>query len=126
MQVSLVAQMIKESARIAGVQVQSLDWEDLEKEMATHSSILAWEIPWTEEPGGLQSKGSKRVGHDRVTKHRNTKQILFSLLWKSHGVCRSFSHLCSMWCKKMLELSWKSVLCFACSPQAAHALICEW
>ena len=41
MQVSLVAQMIKESARIAGVQVRSLDWEDLEKEMATHSSILA-------------------------------------------------------------------------------------
>ena len=41
-------------------QVQSLDWEDsLEKEMATHSSILAWEIPWTEEPGGLQSLGSQ-------------------------------------------------------------------
>ena len=42
--------------------VQSLDWEDrLEYEMATHSSILAWEIPWTEEPGGLQSMGSQRV-----------------------------------------------------------------
>ena len=45
-------------------QVQSLGWEDLEKEMATHSSILAWKIPWTEEPGGLQSMGSQRVGHD--------------------------------------------------------------
>ena len=45
--------------------VQSLDQEDpLEKEMATHSSILAWRIPWTEEPGGLQSMGSQRVGHD--------------------------------------------------------------
>ena len=45
--------------------VRSLDWEDpLEKEMATHSSILAWEIPWTEEPGGLQSTGLPRVGHD--------------------------------------------------------------
>ena len=45
--------------------VQSLGWEDpLEKEMATHSSILAWKIPWTEEPGGLQSIGSQRVGHD--------------------------------------------------------------
>ena len=45
--------------------VWPLDWEDpLEKEMATHSSILAWEIPWTEEPGGLQSLGSHRVGHD--------------------------------------------------------------
>ena len=69
MQVSLVAQMIKESARIAGVQVQSLDWEDLEKEMATHSSILAWEIPWTEEPGGLQSMGSQRVRHNLASKH---------------------------------------------------------
>ena len=46
-------------------QVQSLGWEDLlEKELATHSSILAWEIPWTEEPGGLQSMSSLRVGHD--------------------------------------------------------------
>ena len=46
-------------------QVQSLGREDsLEEEMATHSNILAWKIPWTEEPGGLQSKGLKRVGHD--------------------------------------------------------------
>jgi len=45
--------------------VQSLGWEDpLEKEMATHSSILAWKISWTEEPGGLQSMGSQRVRHD--------------------------------------------------------------
>ena len=45
--------------------VRSLGWEDpLEKEMATHSSVLAWEIPWTEEPGGLQTRGSQRVGHD--------------------------------------------------------------
>ena len=46
-------------------QVQSLGWEDaLEKEMATHSSILAWKILWTEEPGGLQSMGLQRVGQD--------------------------------------------------------------
>ena len=45
--------------------VQSLGWEDpLEEQMGTHSSILAWEIPWTEEPGGLQSMGSQRVGHN--------------------------------------------------------------
>ena len=45
--------------------IWSLSQEDpLEKEMATHSSILAWEIPWTEEPGGLQSMGSQRVGHN--------------------------------------------------------------
>ena len=58
----------KESACSAGVAetwVQSLGREDpLEKEMATHSSILAWRILWTEEPGGLQSTGSQRVGHD--------------------------------------------------------------
>ena len=46
-----------------------MGWEDpLEEEMATHSSILAWEIVWTEEPGGLQSLGSQRVGQDLVTK----------------------------------------------------------
>ena len=47
------------------MQVRFLDWEDLlERERATHSSILAWEIPWSEEPGGLQSMWSQRVGHD--------------------------------------------------------------
>ena len=47
------------------MQVCSLGWEDpLKKEMATHSSVLAWEIPWTEEPGGLQSTGLQGVGHD--------------------------------------------------------------
>ena len=50
--------------------VQSLGWEDpLEEGMATHSSIFAWEIPLTEEPGGLQSMGSQRVEHDSATKH---------------------------------------------------------
>ena len=49
----------------AGDGVSSLGWKDLlEKETATHSGILAWEIPWTEEPGGLQSTGSQRVRHD--------------------------------------------------------------
>ena len=46
------------------IQETPLGWQDLEEEMATHSSILAWEIPWTEELGGLQSMGSQRVGHD--------------------------------------------------------------
>ena len=47
------------------IRFRSLGWEEpLEKEMATHSSILAWKIPWTEEPGGLQSMGSQRVRHD--------------------------------------------------------------
>ena len=62
---SLVAQRIKRLPAMQETQVQSLGWEDpLEKEMATHSSILAWRIPWTEEPGGLQSRGSQRVRHD--------------------------------------------------------------
>ena len=45
-------------------QVRSLGWEDLEKEMAIHSRIISWKIPWTEEPGRLQSMGSQRVGHN--------------------------------------------------------------
>ena len=56
-------------------------WEDsLGKEMATHSSILAWEIPWTEEPGSLQSKGSQRVGHDFTTEH-TAQEFLYNYLW---------------------------------------------
>ena len=65
---SLVAQMVKNLPTMWDTRVQSLGWEDpLEKEMATHSSILAWRIPWTEEPGGLQSMGSQRAGHDSGT-----------------------------------------------------------
>ena len=60
-----VVQLVKNLPAVQETQVQSLGWEDpLEKEMATHSSILAWKISWTEEPGGLQSMGSQRVGHD--------------------------------------------------------------
>ena len=56
-----MAQMVKNLPAMQETQVQSLDQEDpLEKGMATHSSILAWEIPWTEEPGGLQSMGSQK------------------------------------------------------------------
>ena len=62
---SLVAQMVKHLPTVRETQVQSLGWEDLlEKEMATHSSILAWKIPWMEESGRLQSMGLQRVGHD--------------------------------------------------------------
>ena len=63
--VSLVAQMVKPLPTVRETQVQSLGREGpLEKEMATHSSILAWRIPWMEEPGGLWSMGSQRVRHD--------------------------------------------------------------
>ena len=57
--------VVKNPPANAGDVGSSLGWEDpLEREMVTHSSILAWEIPWTEEPGGLQSMGSLRVGHN--------------------------------------------------------------
>ena len=62
---SLVAQMVKNLSAMQETCVQSLDQEDpLEKEMATHSSILAWRTPWTEKPRGLQSMESQKVGHD--------------------------------------------------------------
>ena len=60
-----MAQTVKRLPAMYETQVPSLGWEDpLEKEMATHSSTLAWKIPWTEEPCMLQSMGSQRVGHD--------------------------------------------------------------
>ena len=63
-----MAQLVKNLPAMQETWVRSLGWEDLlEKREATHSSILAWRIPRTEEPAGLQSFGSQRVGHDRVT-----------------------------------------------------------
>ena len=62
---SLLAQMVKHLPAMQETRVRSLGWEDpLEKEMATQSSTLAWKIPWTEEPGRLQSMGSQRVRHN--------------------------------------------------------------
>ena len=62
---SLVAQMVKRLSTMQETRVQSLGWEDpLEKEMAIHSSTIAWKIPWTEEPGRLQSMELQRVVHD--------------------------------------------------------------
>ena len=62
---SLVAQTVKRLPAVCETRVRSLGWEDpLEKEMSTQSRTLAWKIPWTEEPGGLQSTGSQRAGHD--------------------------------------------------------------
>ena len=65
MGLSLVTQTVQNLSVMWETQVQTLDQVDpLEKVMATHSNILAWRIPWTEEPGGLQSMGSQGVGHD--------------------------------------------------------------
>ena len=62
-----VAQSVKNLPAVQETQIQSLGWEDpLKKEMATQSNLLAWKISWTEEPGGLQSMGSQRVGHNKL------------------------------------------------------------
>ena len=74
---SRVAQMVKNPPAMWEAWAQSLGWEDpLEEGMVTHSSILTWRIPWTEEPGGLQPSGSWRVRHDWVTKH-STAQCVY-------------------------------------------------
>ena len=105
----------KVSAYNAGDRVQSLGGEDLlEKEMATHSSILAWKIPWTEEPGRLQSMGSQRVGHDWATSLTHFQTQKGGPALGLAGLCRSRSsrawHVCvsryslSGWHLSCLEL----------------------
>ena len=86
-----MAQTVKRPPTMRETQVQSLDWEDLlEKEMATHCSIIAWKIPGTEELGRLQSMGSQRVGHDWVTSFHFISLYMFKAnLWL--GLTRSQS-----------------------------------
>ena len=77
----LVAQMVKRLSTMRETQVRSLGQEDLlEKEMAIHSSTIAWKILWTEEPGRLQSMGSQRVGHDWATSIKSINLVSFT--WK--------------------------------------------
>ena len=74
---SLVSQMVKNLPTMQETWIRSLSREDpMEKEMATYSSILAWKIPWTEEPGGLPSTGSQRVRHDWATEHIHTLWVI--------------------------------------------------
>ena len=91
----LVAQMVKHLPAMRETWVQSLGQEDpLEKEMATHSSILAWKIPWMEEPGRLQNMGLQRVGYDWATSLHFTKSIKwrekhpidFAVLWRLYNI----------------------------------------
>ena len=80
---SLVAQMVKNLPAMQETWVWSLSQEDpLEKEMATHSSILAWEIPRTKEPGELQPIGLQRVEHDGVTNTLCTAEVGAGILWR--------------------------------------------
>ena len=72
--------MVKNLPAVQETQIRSLGREDpLEKEMATHCSILAWKVPWTEEPGGLQSMGSQRAGHDGATNTYTYTLVVFLL-----------------------------------------------
>ena len=81
----MVAQRVKHLPIIRETRVQSLGWDDLlEKEMATHFSVLAWKTPWTEEPGRLQSMGSQRVGHNWAT----SLSLSFMGFVKNVGVSR--------------------------------------
>ena len=93
--------MVKNPPAKQEMWIQSLGQEDpLEKEMATHSSILAGEIPWTEEPGGLQSMGSPRAGHDSAT---NTFTFLQDIsFWSTH---HTTVRLCAWLFRSLLRLS---------------------
>ena len=83
--------MVKKPPAMQETRVQFLDWEDpLEKEMVTHSSILTWEIPWTEESGELQSMGSQRV--NSVTKPQQQKPAHLLYLLVSHCCCNRLLH----------------------------------
>ena len=76
-----MAQMVKHLSTMWEMRVLSLGWEDpLEKEMAIHSSTIDWKIPWTEEPGRLQSMGSQRVGRDWATSLLMPKRISVKML----------------------------------------------
>ena len=78
---SLVGQWQRTHLPMQETQVQSLGQEDRLKEMATHTTISAWKIPWTDNPGRLQSMGSQRVGHDLATEHaRNDVEHIFHVL----------------------------------------------
>ena len=82
------------------MQIWSLGWEDpLEKEMATHFSILSWEIPWTEGSGGLQSMGSQTVGHDLVTKQHGDEKLVWMMYTESAMLLQSsrkFTQICGL------------------------------
>ena len=94
---SLVPQTIKNLTAMRKTLVRSVGQEDpLEKDMATHSTILAWRIPWTEEPGGLQSMGSQRVGHNWAT-----STFTFTLQLGLPGGASGKESTCQCRCKRL-------------------------
>ena len=85
-----MAQQVKNLPAMQGTQVQSQGGEEpLEEEMATHSNILAWEIPRTEQPGGLQSIGLQRVGYNRASKHIGNDFRMLSISGLHYIICTS-------------------------------------
>ena len=102
---SLVAQMVKNLPAMRETWVWSLGWEDaLEESMATHSSILAWRIPWTEEPGRLQSTGSQSQSQSATNTFTVTNYICGIVPWRSLMWCRMRK---SGWMAKMWRIfSW--------------------
>ena len=101
---SLVAQRVENLRSTWRAQVLSLGQKyPLEKEMATHSSILAWEIPWTKRPDGLQSMGSRRVGHDCATKTLTFIPVIKSKITVSFPLCCSVIEIAQGWKPHLLQ-----------------------
>ena len=113
---ALIVQTVKNLSAMQETQVHFLGWEDpLEKGMAIHSSILAWIIPWTEEPGRLQSMGSQRVGHDwanNIHTHTHTHTVLALptqfILWISFPIWKMTSLNSSQWVTILLRICYVS------------------
>ena len=105
---SLVAKTVRNPPAMRETWVWSLGWEDpLEESMATHSSILAWRIPWMEEPGKLPSIGSQRVGHDWMTKHSTW------VFHKCHLLYQGFSlQFLVLWSFGVMKWCWILSKCF--------------
>ena len=118
--------MVKSLPTIQETWVQSLGWEDLEKEMATHSSILAWKIPWMGEPGRIKSMGLQRVRHDWAT----SLLLSFTFLWdwnknwplQSCGHCWVFQICWHIECSTFTASSFRIWNCLTGIPSPPQAL----
>ena len=124
---SLVAQMVTRLPTMQETQVWSPGWEDpLEKEMATHSSTLAWKIPWMEEPGRLQSMGLQRVGHDWATELNWFEHLVpcdFCVGLHSSLVAQRLKRLPGMWETQVQSLGWEDPLE---KEMATHSSTLAW
>ena len=113
---SLVVQMVKRLSTMWETRVRSLGWEDpLKKEMAIHSSTLAWKTPWTEEPGGLQSMGSRRGGHDWAT----SRSLCTEAGWQYTALTHSFLNLELVRCSMSASNCW-FLTCIQVSQEAGR------